>query len=217
MVACGLAGDRGGAGVRRRHKIAVWPALALSACSGGTAHISAPKARESVTSTAPSATGQPAEPEVVGPGADTTLPSDPGPATQSLGPGGHGAQGEPATGLETGSRSETTIRENSIARSHVPVDVDEVALASWYGEEFRGSLTASGEPFDPDELTFAHRTLAFGTQARFCGPSGCVVATCTDRGPAAWTGKTFDLSRAAFARIAPLGVGVAEVEWAVVA
>src|SRR5215467_6748228 len=35
--------------------------------------------------------------------------------------------------------------------------------ASWYGEELRGKKTASGEKFNPDGLTAAHRTLPFGT------------------------------------------------------
>lgn len=89
------------------------------------------------------------------------------------------------------------------------------ALASWYGDE-SGSHTANGDRYDPNGLTFAHRSMPFGTQVRFCGPLGCVVATCTDRGPAAWTGKTFDLSRGAFARVAPLKAGVAELAWEVV-
>lgn len=91
----------------------------------------------------------------------------------------------------------------------------QVARASWYGSE-SGTHTANGDRYDPAGLTFAHRSMAFGTVVRFCGPSGCVVATCTDRGPAAWTGKTFDLSRGAFARVAPLSAGVTDVTWTVI-
>ena len=36
---------------------------------------------------------------------------------------------------------------------------DETGVASWYGKEFRGKLTANGEIFDPDSLTAAHPTL----------------------------------------------------------
>jgi rare lipoprotein A len=39
---------------------------------------------------------------------------------------------------------------------------DRVA-ASWYGDELRGNRTASGEKFNPDGLTAAHKTLPFGT------------------------------------------------------
>src|SRR5215217_2894775 len=38
--------------------------------------------------------------------------------------------------------------------------------ASWYGSEFQGSPTASGEPFDMNALTAAHRTLPLGSYAR---------------------------------------------------
>ncbi len=89
------------------------------------------------------------------------------------------------------------------------------ARVSWYGDE-SGTHTANGDRWDPSGLTFAHLRMPFGTKVKFCGPLGCVVARCTDRGPAAWTGKTFDLSEAAFARVAPLSAGVATVTWEVV-
>ncbi|HEV7369468.1 septal ring lytic transglycosylase RlpA family protein, partial [Arenibaculum sp.] len=38
-------------------------------------------------------------------------------------------------------------------------------MASWYGPRFHGRLTASGERFDQDDLTAAHRTLPMGTVA----------------------------------------------------
>jgi rare lipoprotein A len=82
---------------------------------------------------------------------------------------------------------------------------------SWYGVE-SGSRTADGTPFDGTQMVFAHRSMAFGTMVRFCGPLGCVVARCADRGPFI-AGRLFDLSRAAFAAIAPLGAGVVDVTW----
>lgn len=84
--------------------------------------------------------------------------------------------------------------------------------ASWYA---RGSTTASGERFDADGLSAAHRTLAFGTRLRVCRPVGepCVVVVVNDRGPNARTGRELDLSRGAFAAIAPLGAGVVDVVW----
>lgn len=84
--------------------------------------------------------------------------------------------------------------------------------ASWYGPGFEGRTTACGGRFDPDELTLASRELACGTQVRITGPSGrSVDATVTDYGPAAWTERRFDLSRATFAALAPLGAGVIDV------
>lgn len=84
--------------------------------------------------------------------------------------------------------------------------------ASWYGDE-SGTHTANGDRYDPDGLTFAHRSMPFGTAVSFCRGGSCVVATCTDRGPATWTGRDFDLSRATFAALAPLRAGVATVTW----
>lgn len=79
------------------------------------------------------------------------------------------------------------------------------ALASWYDAHTRRAADGSA-------LTFAHRTMAKGTRVRFCHDGRCVTATCTDRGPYI-PGRTFDLSREAFAAIAPLGAGVATVTW----
>src|SRR5579863_6808830 len=42
----------------------------------------------------------------------------------------------------------------------------EIGMASWYGVERQGKPTASGELFDKDRLTAAHRKLPFGTTVR---------------------------------------------------
>ncbi|HUD30064.1 MAG TPA: septal ring lytic transglycosylase RlpA family protein, partial [Novosphingobium sp.] len=46
------------------------------------------------------------------------------------------------------------------------LDLEPIAggMASYYGRHLKGARTASGERFDPDALTCAHRTLPFGTQ-----------------------------------------------------
>lgn len=100
----------------------------------------------------------------------------------------------------------TQIEDQPVQRSS--------ARASWYGED-AGTQTASGQRFNQNALTFAHRTMAFGTVVEFCNGGRCIQAKCTDRGPAAWTGRQFDLSRAAFAAIAPLSRGVTIVSWSV--
>lgn len=58
-----------------------------------------------------------------------------------------------------------------------------IAIASWYGPGYEGKTTASGEVFSPDSLTFAHRTLPFGTVVEFSYKGRKVVARCNDRGP----------------------------------
>src|ERR1700693_2341928 len=72
---------------------------------------------------------------------------------------------------------------------------EELVVAAWYGNELRGHRTASGEMFDPDGLTAAHRSLPFGTCLVVGNPrTGQTVSVrVNDRGPFA-TGLTLDLS-----------------------
>lgn len=60
-----------------------------------------------------------------------------------------------------------------------------VGQASWYGCEFARRLTASGQRFDPQSLTGAHRTLPMGTKVRVTNLRNgrSVLVTITDRGP----------------------------------
>lgn len=81
--------------------------------------------------------------------------------------------------------------------------------ASYYGAE-SGRRTASGERFNPNGLTAAHRTLPFGTRLRVCY-RGCVVVRVNDRGPFI-RGRSLDLSKGAARRIGMLHVGVARVQ-----
>ena len=84
-------------------------------------------------------------------------------------------------------------------------------LASWYGKEFRGRMTASGEPFRPDGLTAAHRTLPFGTVLLVHREGhGSVRVVVNDRGPHA-KGRSLDLSQGAAKRIGLVEDGVARV------
>lgn len=59
----------------------------------------------------------------------------------------------------------------------------ERGMASWYGQQFHGRRTASGEVFDASGLTAASRTLPFGTRLRVCRLERCVVVRINDRGP----------------------------------
>ena len=60
-----------------------------------------------------------------------------------------------------------------------------IGLASYYGSEFEGKTTASGEQYDPTKMTAAHRTLPFGTRVSITNLDNnrTVIATITDRGP----------------------------------
>jgi rare lipoprotein A len=85
-------------------------------------------------------------------------------------------------------------------------------VASYYGSgEYLNALTASGERFKASGMTAAHRTLPFGTRLLVSRGGRSVVVRVNDRGPAAWTGRSLDLSRGAASRIGMLGAGVSRV------
>ena len=83
---------------------------------------------------------------------------------------------------------------------------------SWYGPGFHGRRTASGETFNTNDLTAAHRTLPFGTRVRVVNKKTgrSVVVRINDRGPYAH-GRVIDLSRASAQAIGITGVGSVEL------
>jgi rare lipoprotein A len=87
--------------------------------------------------------------------------------------------------------------------------------ASYYGPE-SGHHTASGERFDPNAMTAAHRTLPFGTLLRVTYQGRSVVVRINDRGPFVQKGGHFtrdiDLSQGAARRIGLPGVGAVTVD-----
>ena len=82
-------------------------------------------------------------------------------------------------------------------------------MASYYGNE-SGSRTASGQRFNQNALTCAHRSLPFGTKLRVTHGSRSVVVTVNDRGPFVH-GRVLDLSTAAAREIGITGAGVGRV------
>lgn len=89
--------------------------------------------------------------------------------------------------------------------------------ASWYGIPFHGRKTASGETYDMNGLTCAHRTLPFGTVLLVTnlGNRRSVNVRVTDRGPYI-SGRIVDLSRGAAAALGMLDTGTASVSLKVV-
>jgi rare lipoprotein A len=84
--------------------------------------------------------------------------------------------------------------------------------ASWYGPGFQGKRTASGERFDMNALTAAHRTLPFGSRIRVRNRQNGreVVVRINDRGP--WAAdRIIDVSKAAAAALGLLQAGEAPV------
>ncbi len=91
------------------------------------------------------------------------------------------------------------------------------AIASYYGDRFHGRLTASGERFNMNNLTAAHRTLRFGTQVTVTNKANgrSIAVTINDRGPYI-KGRSIDLSKGAAKELGMIGSGVARVQIAVV-
>ncbi len=85
-------------------------------------------------------------------------------------------------------------------------------IASWYGPGFHGRRTASGDRFDQNDLTAAHKTLPFNTRVRVTSvvTGRSVIVTINDRGPYV-RGRMIDLSAAAARAIGMRGRGVGKV------
>ena len=84
-------------------------------------------------------------------------------------------------------------------RWYYPVDdrdYQEVGMASWYGPNFHGKMTANGERFDQDDLTAAHRTLPMPSWVRVENLDNGreVELRINDRGPFAYN-RIIDVSR----------------------
>jgi rare lipoprotein A len=90
-------------------------------------------------------------------------------------------------------------------------------MASYYGDELEGNRTASGERFDPDSLTAAHRTLPFGSKVRVTNLANgqSVVVRINDRGPFG-RGRVIDISHAAAREIGMHRSGTARVKMTLV-
>jgi rare lipoprotein A len=124
-------------------------------------------------------------------------PAPPVPETRQLQPAPPAATGHPQASLNGRSTSRSPKRVFS-------------GKASYYS--YPSGKTASGENFDRDRLTAAHRSLPFGTRVRVTALSTgkSVVVRITDRGPAI-RGRVLDLSMAAARNLGMTDRGVTEV------
>jgi len=91
-------------------------------------------------------------------------------------------------------------------------------IASWYGRRFMGKKTASGEVFDPEKMTAAHRRLAMGTLVRVANLKNGrqVMVRINDRGPYI-PGRIIDLSRAAARTMDMIERGLVPVRMEIIA
>jgi rare lipoprotein A len=88
---------------------------------------------------------------------------------------------------------------------------------AYYGRKFAGRKTASGERFNPNAMTMAHKTLPFGTRVKVTNPKNgrSVVLRVNDRGPST-PDRVGDVSAAAARQLGMLRAGVIAAELQVV-
>ncbi|WP_157206423.1 septal ring lytic transglycosylase RlpA family protein [Mariniflexile maritimum] len=103
------------------------------------------------------------------------------------------------------------VQQDSVLTDSIAIDSSVVSYtlykegvhASYYHDKFNGRKTASGEKFDNNLYTAAHKTLKFGTKLKITNPlnNESVIVTVNDRGPFT-KGREIDLSKKAFMDIA---------------
>ena len=104
-----------------------------------------------------------------------------------------------------------------LGRSYTPLTTDvafrERGVASWYGKQFHGNRTASGEIYDMFAMTAAHPTLPIPSYVRVTGvrTRQSVIVRVNDRGPFK-ADRIIDLSYAAASRLGFVNAGIGQVE-----
>jgi rare lipoprotein A len=100
----------------------------------------------------------------------------------------------------------------ALASTVAPAPRHTIGNASWYGSQFANRPTASGQLFDPEKLTAAHRKLPLGTKVVVTNLHNgrSVLVTITDRGPY-WTNRDIDVSYRAARVLGMVQRGVARV------
>lgn len=122
------------------------------------------------------------------------------------------------TGLAIGSIGCSRVTPPPIVPAPVPeTGFLEEGVASWYGVPFHGRATASGDIYDMEASTAAHRTLPFGTilQVENLDNAHTTTVRVNDRGPFV-RGRNLDLSRRAARELEMIGPGTARVRLTIV-
>ena len=99
------------------------------------------------------------------------------------------------------------------AKVKIEVLSGQYGIASWYGKDFNGNLTANGEIYDMGKLTAAHRELPFNTKVRVTNLNNnkSVVVRINDRGPFV-KNRIIDLSKKAASMIDMVDSGISMVK-----
>ena len=117
------------------------------------------------------------------------------------------------SGSQSAPNTSNDGRSPQSGEAQAGVGAIETGEASWYGNPYHGRMAASGEIYDMEELTAAHRTLPFHTWVEVTNLNNGrkVQVRINDRGPFV-DGRIIDLSRAAAREIDMLRAGVVPVE-----
>jgi rare lipoprotein A len=109
-------------------------------------------------------------------------------------------------------RPETQEASRPTLPTPTPSTIIGTGLASWYGAKHHGKRTASGEIFDQNKFTAAHRTLPWGSIVKVTNLDNgkSVEVRINDRGPFP-KGRIIDLSRAAARALGMVELGVSPV------
>ena len=116
---------------------------------------------------------------------------------------------------QKGVTPEALKQDTPVATSRVKKTLQwlQVGQASWYGLKFQGKKTASGESFDRNNLTCAHRTLPLGSWIRVTNLKNrrSIFVRVTDRGPMP-ENRVVDLSQAAARAVGISGIAKVKLE-----
>lgn len=119
--------------------------------------------------------------------------------------------GTPGSTLPRGTKPYTVM-----GKTYYPIrdgsGYSEEGVASWYGEDFHGNATSSGEIYNMHGMTAAHKILPFGTNLRVTNLDNnkSIVVRVNDRGPFV-ANRVIDLTRAGAEHIGMIGPGTARV------
>ncbi len=113
--------------------------------------------------------------------------------------------------------TEKTRHSKASAKSKSDNPTQRHGLASYYSKHLAGNKTSSGQRYDPNALTAAHRSLPMGTKVKVVNPKNdkSVVVTVNDRGPVP-KNRMIDVSGAAAKELGMTKAGVTKVETEVV-
>ena len=115
-----------------------------------------------------------------------------------------------------------TVNQSNATPDYIEEAVKEAkdkisGIVSWYADKFHGKKTSSGEAYDKNEYTAAHKSLPFGTKVKVTNQNNgkSVVVKINDRGPHT-KNRLMDLSRAAFTEIGSINAGILNVDMEVI-